>query len=214
MFLQNKDFSVFNFGLILYLTLPYPGTKKIQKGFRKVGRFSVGNIQMLLSDLKYWLKLILDSHSKLVVCRAGKHGSTTIANIFNKIYESNEEILKKKRTYKVYLWKKWKNNLNQNQNQLKLKEYESFYLNEKSKRDIIVDSLYGENSENYFSFVVCRNPIERLSSVYRYLTDLFGSSWRKLAKSKEIFQILYRTFETFLTQFFFHILISRFWNNF
>ena len=42
MFLQNKDFSVFYIGLILYLTLPYPGTKKIQKGFRKVGRFSVG----------------------------------------------------------------------------------------------------------------------------------------------------------------------------
>ena len=57
--------------------------------------------------------------------------------------------------------------------QMKFLELEAKYFEESRKREIILDSLYLGNSEGYLAFTVCRNPVERLLSVYQYLDDMF-----------------------------------------
>jgi len=56
---------------------------------------------------------------------------------------------------------------------MKFSGLEARYFEESKKREIIFDSLYFENSEDYLTFTVCRNPVERLLSVYKYLGDMF-----------------------------------------
>ena len=57
--------------------------------------------------------------------------------------------------------------------QMKFSELEATFFEESRKREIILDSLYLDNSEGYLAFTVCRNPVERLISIYQYLDDMF-----------------------------------------
>ena len=64
-------------------------------------------------------------------------------------------------------------------------------MNTDNKNSIIADTLYGDNAKNFFSFTVCRNPVDKLLSVYNYLRDMFLSgnlkSSSKLATQWTIF---------------------------
>ena len=90
-------------------------------------------------------------------------------------------IIKKNQRELIKHWKKARFKKSNN-TQTKFQELESRFFNESTKRDIILDTLYFDNSEEYFSFTVCRNPVERLLSVYQYLGDMFRRKVKRKGK--------------------------------
>ena len=69
------------------------------------------------------------------------------------------------------LLKRWNKSFFKRSTQKRLELIEEKQLDETKKREIIKDTLYQNNSQNFTSFVVCRNPLEKLYSVYQYLGD-------------------------------------------
>ena len=62
--------------------------------------------------------------------------------------------------------------------QKRLRALEEDHFRAGVKRRIILDTLKGESANSsYLSFFVCRDPVEKLVSVYNYLIDIF--SWRR-----------------------------------
>ena len=58
------------------------------------------------------------------------------------------------------------------QKSLRALERDHFSLGTKTR--IIQDSLRSENNSSYFSFFVCRKPVDRLVSIYNYLSYTFS----------------------------------------
>ena len=62
--------------------------------------------------------------------------------------------------------------------QKRLRALEEDHFRAGVKRRIILDTLKEESANSsYLSFFVCRDPVEKLVSVYNYLIDIF--SWRR-----------------------------------
>ena len=62
--------------------------------------------------------------------------------------------------------------------QKRLRALEEDHFRAGVKRRIILDNLKEESANSsYLSFFVCRDPVEKLVSVYNYLIDIF--SWRR-----------------------------------
>ena len=88
-------------------------------------------------------------------------------------FDKEGKIKEKKNRRKLLMrWKK-SSFKKSNNTQIKFLELESRHFEESRKREIILDSLYFDNSEDFLAFTVCRNPVERLLSVYKYLGDMF-----------------------------------------
>ena len=85
---------------------------------------------------------------RLVLCRTAKHGSTSWANNFVKMY------LRDRRTVKTQVY---------------LRRLEGNAYSRESKEAVI--RALREKQHNYTSFFVCRNPVEKFLSVYNYLMD-------------------------------------------
>ena len=85
---------------------------------------------------------------RLVLCRTAKHGSTSWANNFVKMY------LRDKRTVKTQVY-------------LRRLEGKAFT---REAKEAVIRGLR-EKQHNYTSFFVCRNPVEKFLSVYNYLMD-------------------------------------------
>lgn len=90
----------------------------------------------------------LEPKSRLVLCRTAKHGSTSWANNFVKMY------LRDRRTVKTQVY---------------LRRLERKAYSRESKEAVI--KALREKQHNYTSFFVCRNPVEKFLSVYNYLMD-------------------------------------------
>ena len=54
-----------------------------------------------------------------------------------------------------------------------LSNMESRFFNITSKWNAIYRTLYDGNPDNLFAFFVCRDPVYKLISVYKYLKDMF-----------------------------------------
>ena len=80
--------------------------------------------------------------------------------------------------------RRWKHPNFSSRSRARLESLENNLFDEGTKRRIIFDTIYHDNSENYSSFIVCRNPVEKLLSVYKYLLDMF----RRKAKSSKNFE--------------------------
>jgi len=115
----------------------------------------------------------LEPLEKLAICRTAKHGSTTWAKNFIHIYLGKEEFRKGPKVY-----------------QRRLEEIEQKAYTREQKVEVL-KSLKSPSHE-YLSFFVCRNPIEKLVSVYNYMKVLknrpdFGEgrhpSWEKYIRS-------------------------------
>ena len=89
----------------------------------------------------------MEPASGLVLCRTAKHGSTSWANNFVHIYL-------RRKTEKTQMFLR----------RLETKDYG------KNGKEAKIRSLE-DASHNFTSFFVCRNPVEKLLSVYRYLMD-------------------------------------------
>ena len=85
---------------------------------------------------------------RLVLCRTAKHGSTSWANNFVKMY------LRDRRTVKTQVY---------------LRRLEGKAYSRETKEAVI--RALREKQHNYTSFFVCRNPVEKFLSVYNYLMD-------------------------------------------
>ena len=96
-----------------------------------------------------------------------------VHDVFNLSFDEDGKIKQKQNRRK--LLKNWKKSRfkKSNNTQMKFSGLEARFFEESKKREIIFDSLYFENSEDYLTFTVCRNPMERLLSVYKYLGDMF-----------------------------------------
>ena len=94
--------------------------------------------------LRLYSKIFL----RLVLCRTAKHGSTSWANNFVKMY------LRDRRTVKTQVY---------------LRKLEGKAYSRESKEGVI--RALREKQHNYTSFFVCRNPVEKFLSVYNYLMD-------------------------------------------
>ena len=57
--------------------------------------------------------------------------------------------------------------------QKKLSVFEEISFTKNEKKDIVSNVLLHENNDHYVSFFVCRNPIQRLISVYNFLLFIF-----------------------------------------
>ena len=68
---------------------------------------------------------------------------------------------------------KWTKSKYKRKNLESLSNMESRFYNITSKWDVIYGSLYDGNPNNLFSFLVCRDPVLKLKSVYKYLKDMF-----------------------------------------
>ena len=68
---------------------------------------------------------------------------------------------------------KWTKSKYKRKNLESLANMESRFYNITSKWDVIYGSLYDGNPNNLFSFLVCRDPVLKLKSVYKYLKDMF-----------------------------------------
>ena len=92
-----------------------------------------------------------------------------------KLYSFDGEGKIKEKQNRRKLLMRWKKSSfkKSNNTQIKFLELESRHFEEPRKREIILDSLYFDNSEDFLAFTVCRNPVERLLSVYKYLSDMF-----------------------------------------
>merc|ERR1711892_211765 len=95
----------------------------------------------------------LEPLEKLAICRTAKHGSTTWAKNFIHIYLGKEEFRKGPKVY-----------------QRRLEEIEQKAYTREQKVEVL-RSLKNPDHE-YLSFFVCRNPIEKLVSVYKYMKVL------------------------------------------
>ena len=65
--------------------------------------------------------------------------------------------------------------------QMELRALEEDHYRPGLKKRIIMETLTGGGDTSYLSFFVCRNPVERLVSVYNYLIDMLA---RKRGKSR------------------------------
>ena len=83
-----------------------------------------------------------------MLCRTAKHGSTSWANNFVKMY------LRDRKTTKTQVY---------------LRRLEGKAYSRKAKEAVI--RALSEKQHNFTSFFVCRNPVEKFLSVYNYLMD-------------------------------------------
>ena len=95
-------------------------------------------------------------------------------NLVKKKFFCLSLIYKKKK--KEQLFKKWTKSKYQNHPLESVSNMEGRFFNSSKKWDIIFGSLYANNPEKYLSFFVCRDPVERLKSVYKYLRDMFTTA--------------------------------------
>lgn len=107
-------------------------------------------------------KFTFEPSAKLVFCNIMKQGTTTWAAIFLQLYLPNAV------NWRSNKWKKY--SPFSVGFQVKLAEVQN-RLYRKSERIRILKSLNKQNHE-YLAFFVCRNPIERLKSLYSYSLDL------------------------------------------
>ena len=68
---------------------------------------------------------------------------------------------------------KWTKSKYKRKNQESLLNIEARFFNVSSKWNAIHESLYAGNPKNLFSFFVCRDPVSKLKSVYKYLGHMF-----------------------------------------
>jgi len=90
----------------------------------------------------------LEARKKLVVCRTAKHASTTLANLLIKMTANQQDV---------------------NGTQVAFQKVESKIFTPAEKRSV-VRSLETPGHE-FLSLVVCRNPVEKLLSVYKVMLD-------------------------------------------
>ena len=76
--------------------------------------------------------------------------------------------------------------------QVKLRELQT-KLGVKKKKNTILKSLKNESHE-YFAFFVCRNPIEKLKSLYSYSLDL--NRFKKGEKPQNFRDFIVQVFRT------------------
>ena len=95
----------------------------------------------------------LEPSEKIAICRTAKHGSTTWAKNLMHVYLNKKEFVKGPKVY---------------QRELAKLESQSFNLEEKEA----VIASFRQRNHLYLTFFVCRNPIERLISVYNYMKVL------------------------------------------
>lgn len=88
------------------------------------------------------------------------------------------------------LLRRWSHPKFSSRSQAKLESLENNQFEEDTKRKIIFDTIYHENPSNYSSFIVCRNPVGKLLSVYKYLLDMFQRK-ATLSKSYENSRLSY-----------------------
>ena len=88
------------------------------------------------------------------------------------------------------LLRRWSHPKFSSRSQAKLESLENNQFEEDTKRKIIFDTIYHENPSNYSSFIVCRNPVGKLLSVYKYLLDMFQRK-ATLSKSYEKSRLSY-----------------------
>ena len=103
--------------------------------------------------------------------------------IFIIMFEFSGQIYKslKSKRRRGRLLKRWNKSFFKRSTQKRLELIEEKQLDEAKKREIIKDTLYQNNSQNFTSFVVCRNPLEKLYSVYQYLGDTWNCKlWHNL----------------------------------
>ena len=106
-------------------------------------------------------KFTLEPKGKLVMCNTMKQGTTTWARIFLQLYLPRTVNWSKQSSkyspFKVGY-------------QVKLQQLQRNRFS-RIKKTEIVKSLE-ERDHEYFAFFVCRNPVERLKSLYSYSLDL------------------------------------------
>ena len=73
-----------------------------------------------------------------------------------------------------FLVKKLKSRKFSSYKQKSLYARERDHFSQGLKRRIIQDSLRFRNNFSYFSFFVCRDPLDRLVSIYNYLSHMFS----------------------------------------
>ena len=76
---------------------------------------------------------------------------------------------------KQFLVKKLKSKQFSSYKQDSLSALERDHFSQGMKKRIIQESLRLKNSSSYFSFFVCRKPVDRLVSIYNYLTYMFST---------------------------------------
>ena len=106
-------------------------------------------------------KFTMEPKSKLVMCNTMKQGTTTWARIFLQMYLP-----------RAVNWRKQSPKFSPFSvgYQVKLQEMQRKKFS-KNDRQVIMKSLEESDHDN-FAFFVCRNPIERLKSLYGYSLDL------------------------------------------
>jgi len=87
---------------------------------------------------------------KLLFCHMGKHGSTTWASYFHYMYSGKAPGGPGPSM------------------QTRARRWEDAAYSPREKLEVIHSNQRGKSSYNYFSFFVCRNPVSKLSSIYRY----------------------------------------------
>ena len=95
----------------------------------------------------------LEPSEKIAICRTAKHGSTTWAKNLMHVYLNKKEFVKGPKVY---------------QRELAKLESKNYTLEEKEA----VIASFRQRNHLYLTFFVCRNPIERLISVYNYMKVL------------------------------------------
>ena len=95
----------------------------------------------------------LEPSEKISICRTAKHGSTTWAKNLMHVYLNKKEFVKGPKVY---------------QRELAKLESKNYTLEEKEA----VIASFRQRNHLYLTFFVCRNPIERLISVYNYMKVL------------------------------------------
>ena len=106
-------------------------------------------------------KFTLEPRGKMVMCNTMKQGTTTWARIFLQLYLP-----------KAFNWRKQSAQFSPFSvgYQVKLQQVQRKHFS-KSKKNEIIKSLE-KRDHQYFGFFVCRNPIEKLKSLYTYSLDL------------------------------------------
>ena len=106
-------------------------------------------------------KFTLEPKGKMVMCNTMKQGTTTWARIFLQLYLP-----------KAVNWSKQSPQFSPFSvgYQVKLQQVQRKRFS-KNKKNQIIKSL-DKRDHQYFAFFVCRNPIEKLKSLYTYSLDL------------------------------------------
>ena len=73
--------------------------------------------------------------------------------------------------------------------QKSLRSLEGDHFRHGMKKRIIQESLGSKNNSSYFSFFVCRKPVDRLVSIYNYLSYMFSKF--SLKGSRFVYKSLY-----------------------